>query len=398
MGEVTFIPAMIGQLKNMTYADKQWQGYYLDSFSTKAIDYIPNLLISAWWELDWQKAAVEELTYRGALRMRPGTVVMGDSGGFQAYKKGIALDVPKTLDWMTSTCDCGMAFDIPPDTYKDSSGRRRVSPMSVYKEKTAESLRNNEAAAKILSDMGKSDFPIYNVMHGATLEKRHYWYQHMKDLPFSRVASVIGNRASAIGQAFGLCHLLSEGYTNAVHVLGIGGFYVTPMLVYLADYFDEITFDSSSYGQCGIYRKYFWNERIMPLGRSQDNYSFQFQKQVVEQGLPCDCKICNLVNKHGVEVLWADGSIGGALVIAHNLRVTIDHLALYKSKYKELGREGYKNYLQRELPDSGSLALSLEFIDFFLENGIEAAYHKYYRPLGVNKFESVPITNSLFEE
>jgi len=375
-----FIPALVGQIKNMHLAGKTWKDTPINSFAKGCIDYYPYLLASAWYELD--KPNFKEL-----LTAPDNLTLVGDSGGYQAGRKNIQLDVENTMIWQNSNCDRSISFDHPPNTIRIDN-RPIPNTFKEFKVKMDQTYKNNMEAIKLREKHGLHDTIYYNVMHGTTLERRNVWYNLMKDMPFEYKSVATRPHGSPLAQAFAICHLHSKGYTDKTHALGIGGNNVIPIFPYVKDLFEEITIDSSSYGQGVRTREYSINMReTRMLGNKADEKSSNFKKQISVDGLTCKCNTCKTISREEVPILWEPGSMGGALITAHNLRVVLDYVEWVDVMYDTLGRKEYKKFIKEEVLQGNKrseLSQALGFIDDYLKSGIDRVYYKYARLLNID--------------
>lgn len=400
MGRFVFIPAMIMQLRNMYYANKKWKGFGVNSFTDDAIDPYDHLLVSSWWESDWEKnkQSPEKPTFRDVCSIRKNITLFGDSGGFQAESKGIELDVEFLSSWQLKNCDFYMGFDVPPDHVR-SNGVARITTDAEFRQKTEQTYQNN---LKLLNTVGEDKLVnYYNVMQGITLDRRNYFYDKLSQLPFQKYAVACRPSGNAVLQAFAVCHLHSKGFEGVVHVLGVGGYTVIPIFPYLKDLFEHLTIDSSTYGQGARTREYFTStgEKYY-LGTTKDDPVIEKNKTYFrDNGLPCDCLSCRSIVGEEIEHLWGEGTLGGSLITVHNLRTTLNYVDELNNVYDNEGREYYKKYIHDKLHTTNkthNLFIALDLIDFYIESkSIEKTYHKFIRYLRTN--EDIPKEhNSLF--
>ena len=139
MADFIFVPALIGQIKNMYTAGKFWKDTPINSFSKDCVDYHPYILASAWWEM-W-----DEVDFRKKINVPEDMIFYGDSGGYQSVKKGIKLEVEKTLRWQEMSCNRAMTFDHPPSAIK-VNGRSVPTTDKVFDLKMQQTYDNNTKA------------------------------------------------------------------------------------------------------------------------------------------------------------------------------------------------------------------------------------------------------------
>lgn len=380
MGKFIFIPALVGQIKNMYLKGEFWKNKPINSFSHGCIDYYPYLLASAWWEMEDGHFHI-----RNMLDTPPDLQFYGDSGGYQAGRKGIEIDIPNTVQWQMDNCDYAMSFDHPPSSTR-VNGKSVPTKDSLYDQRTNKTYENNIRALQLI-DLSKVKY--YNVMQGETLPRRDRWYNMMKDLPFHYMSVATKPAGDPLLQAFAICHLHSKGYTGKVHVLGVGGNNVLPIFPYMKDQFEEITVDSSSYGQGVRTREYLVSmKRSVMLGSTKSDHAAKdFKAASKSEGLKCKCPTCSLITREEADVLWSPGSIGGALITMHNLWMVIGAVEVLNDIRSKSNLKNYKEFIQEAVLKGNHrdrLSLALEFMQEYFINGIENTYLKYIKALNID--------------
>lgn len=392
MVDTIFVPALVGQFKLMIHKYKTWKGKQINSFSKDSLFYHPYLLTSAWWEKDWQKRRHPHQTMKEILKTREGLTFFGDSGGFQAAKKSVPIEVDDTIRWQIANCDLGISPDLPPNTIR-FGGDVRPATDEFFVMRMNQTHHNCLLALKEMDRLGKS-VPIYNAMHGTTIERRDLWYNKMRDINFPYLALATKPAYSPLAYAFALAHIHSKGYNGKLHVLGVGGATVLPLLVYTKDWFEEVTFDSSTYGNGARLRELYLTptKSIMLSTKIKDPKAREFKEKVMIDGLECKCHTCRTIDKHEVEILWMPGSISGALITNHNLEMMIEYNNHINDIHAALSKKEYKEYLINELLQNSmpnELNLAFNFLDEYIKNGLADTYRRYRRVMLIDEHRTV---------
>src|SRR3990167_10351786 len=119
--------------------------------------------------------------------------------------------------------------------------------------------KNNNVFFEKYRDEG-SKLKIYNVIHGNTPLRFKYWFNEMKNFNFEGYG--IGGMIplSDPFQMFGPIYLHNEGIKKNIHIFGVSGFDIVPILVYYSTFIKKLSFDSSLYIEGRKFRKY-----ILPI-------------------------------------------------------------------------------------------------------------------------------------
>jgi hypothetical protein len=199
-----FLPAISGFYA--TFVGKQRQGPYVDPARMPAG--IPDMEQMNWlnsqqalfpyrWSLysgghanlDLNKPDASEDMVRAR---EPGTLMLGDSGGFQIAKGLWEGDwkansgCPKAqkrreavLKWLDGICDYGMTLDIPTWVIHDKKAAEACG-ISTLTDAVAATKYNNEYWMKNRRGVKNGGMKILNVLQGANHADAERWYQDMK--------------------------------------------------------------------------------------------------------------------------------------------------------------------------------------------------------------------------
>jgi len=158
--------------------------------------------------------------------------------------------------------------------------------------------------------------------------------------------------------------LYDRGIRKNLHVLGISGIYVLPVLVYMEKYIKNISTDSFSYGVNTIVRTFQGFHYGPSLTFSPRDKKFS--------KVPCFCPVCSKIT---VEDLYRTDVPGYSLIALHNLW-TYFNLLYYLEALVEDPKEWNKYIKKRP-----NLQTAIKFIDDTVDYGWETAIGK----LGVVK-------------
>jgi hypothetical protein len=122
-----------------------------------------------------------------------GTLMLGDSGGFQIAKGLWEGDwkansgCPKAqarrkavIKWLDGIADYGMTLDIPTWVIKDKKAAAACG-ISTHKQAVAATKYNNEFYMKHRRGVANGGMKVLNVLQGANHTDAESWYQEMKD-------------------------------------------------------------------------------------------------------------------------------------------------------------------------------------------------------------------------
>jgi hypothetical protein len=123
----------------------------------------------------------------------PGTMMLGDSGGFQIAKGLWEGDwkansgCPKAqarreavIKWLDGIADYGMTLDIPTWVIKDKKAAAACG-ISTHKQAVAATKYNNEFYMRHRRGVANGGMRVLNVLQGANHSDADSWYQEMKD-------------------------------------------------------------------------------------------------------------------------------------------------------------------------------------------------------------------------
>jgi len=362
---IIYVPALLSGMENQIKRDKLWKGFDASWFTEKGMYFHPHILTSYYY-------AKTIADYRGALNIRRDAVLWVDSGGYTVATKGAELDALEVLRWQEANADISYTLDYPPiQIYggsQTSMGGFRDIGVDELRNKAIKTAKNNEIFCR---ERSNKDLRIYNVIHGVTLSYLNIWWRHNGGFPFEGYALGTKPAFDALHQASKLAFLHSKGVRENVHMLGLSGIRVLPVLAYISKYVDKISFDSTSYGRGALNRTYFLPHKLnshVSFGEDYERGSFQ---------IVCSCPVCT---KLGSADELADAHTWpGMLIALHNLylikeQITrlnncLDDFDKFKEETESMTGEKYEHSMAAE---------AINFFDHYLKYGLEEAYSLWF--------------------
>ncbi len=378
MGNFTYIPAEVPGACSMNKnifgifnGEKKRLGWWRPD----SIFNYPNILVSAHY-------GTKHPQLRKELEFPNKGIVIGDSGGFQMMSlkewKGqdIHINPVDVFNWQLANCDIGLPLDYPPFSDTEVAWKKSLE-ISDKNFKIAEDLFKQQCHKPtvnpgIVDEHGNSTFYLYNVFQGYGFDKRRMdeWFNMAnKYTAMSDCGWAFGCKPEAKPMliAYQAMYMYFKGFKKNFHFLAVSGSRTIPVMAYLARYIDNITSDSSGWAQGAMQRKYF-----MP------GYFGKFEIFLGKRGngemksLPCSCPVCEQVGEN-IGILSADGSAPGGIISLHNLYQIILFAKTCNSLKDD--SEIYKAFVKKMF--DAEVLKAIEFIDYSLEQGFEAACIKF---------------------
>lgn len=395
MSKAIYIPAQGEQFNNvyargLKYKGKDGKEYDLKYFSPESHFQYPYMLQSGYYGLNGTMRR-KEGTYRDFMKYPKENMLIGDSGGFQiaSFKKRgevCNLTAIDSLRWQEENCDVGMNLDVPPNLDGNPSYEDFVKALdeSVENFKLFERERKNYK------------MKLLNVLHGESKALADVWYNKVKDFKFDGYAVGMKPPFEPMLQAFGFMYLWEQGEFDKesfkhLHFFGTSGKHVVPTLVYAASKLKRditVTYDSSSYNIGSIYRTYYFPFDLGP----HLSFGEKFNKLNPHiKNLPCKCPVC--VTVKDIQDLNNPDIFAGTLISLHNMYQYIYFNDVLNNLVVD--KELFIDYIKK-INISDKTLMSIEFIDYAIEKGLDNAidkYKNYLIPQDLNKTKQVDIFN-----
>lgn len=311
-----------------------------------------------------------KMDIRRRMLVPPEVTVIGDSGGYEILSrraKGKKVDIQplQVLRWQEANCDIGITLDISPVNLQPIKGGKSVAtnpnPISheEFERRLQETCQNNQT---FQDNRNKTkNLRIYNVIHSGMgkTQSINIWYERVKDFKFEGWSIAPKPPSDPIKVAIDGMFLYDRGIRKNLHVLGISGINVLPVLVYMEQYIKNISTDSFSYGINAIVRKHmnFFGPGL-----------FFRPKERKYSRIPCICPVCSHIRS--VEDLYRTDIEGYALISLHNLWQYLNYL-----KYLETLVEDRENFI-KYIRNRNKLRTAINFIDNTIQDGWETALGK----------------------
>jgi len=392
MTKAIFIPAVSEQFVNMwdrglKYKGKDGKEYDM-KFFTKNSHFEMDVVLQSIYYVKNGSCKNKECNYKELIKYPNDKILLTDSAGFQIAsfkRRGEVCDITAidSLRWQEEIADVAMNLDVPPNLDGNPSYEDFIKALneSVENFKLFERERKNY---KML---------LLNVLHGETLEYFSLWYNKVKVFKFDGWAIGIKPPFDPMLQALGFLYLWEKGEFEKdnvkwLHFFGTSGKHVMPTFVYLATKLKKeigFTFDSSSYNIGSIYRTY-----LMPFDFGPHlSFGDKFKTHNPHlKELPCDCPVCH--NIKSIDELNTTDIYAGTLISLHNL---------YQYKYFNdilntlvVDKELFIDYIKK-INISERTLISIEFIDYCLEKGLENGVQKYKEWFNTKEFTKAKQSN-----
>ena len=232
--------------KNTKFSDGTTMRFFAKEYPDKWRH--PNFLVTAGHHY-------KKMDFRDQLGLDDGTVVFGDSGGFQIATGALKWDGTireKIFHWLEANSDVAANLDIPP----------RVTFENRFQDSMDISFDNFKYFEKHQS--GKTKF--LNVIQGTFSEEYKEWYHKFKDFDFK--GWCIGGPKKLVDFMYVIALMLQERefekeHVEYIHLLGISKISDFFILATLQELLNKMTnnriqlmSDSSSPGQYPVYGTY----------------------------------------------------------------------------------------------------------------------------------------------
>ena len=323
--------------------------------------------------------------YRETLRIRDDITLLADSGGYSLATKGGSIDVRKVLAWQEKNANIAFSLDLPPAKVDNAT---RISPGKVVYygmnefEKNAVISRNNNL--EFMKYRTSDKLKIYNVIHGYNKPTLDLWWDYAtRDINFEGYATGLKPANDAVLQAMCVMYLYSRGVRENVHLLGVSGVTVIPLIVWISQYIDKISFDSTSYGYGSRTRAYVYPDRI----RDYTHFGRKYRtKKNPMKELYCKCPICYDL-KTPDYFIESDITWPGMLISLHNLWCMQDYVKQLDTAINvEHNKEKFISLIRQHTGDWADKTIhAINFVESCLEKGYDQSYEMYFSNHNYNK-------------
>ena len=344
------------------------KGKDLTWYSENALYKYPYMLVSAFY-------GKKHEDMRKDFNIPKDVFIIGDSGGAQlitdATKKINPLEI---LEWQEKNVNVAIGLDFPPIVLAEEGSM--LSGKSLTKEEYLRRLnitvQNNQLYEQNRENF---DIKIYNVLHGRSTDEMKLWYDKVKDFKFNGWAVSIKTAPTElpIYLARNACYLYDKGVRENMHVLGLSGALVVPVIVYLSRFIENLTFDSATPTTMGQkFRRYDLGFSMLKDNLFLGTRERKGDRNVKLKELPCTCPVCEHVT---VEQMYGtvEQDRSGLLLDLHNMKLFTDYLKMYNSLIVD--PEYYKEFVRKNQPKIVNDAI--DFIDRTVERGWKNAWHAH---------------------
>lgn len=307
-GNCTYIPATmpgihLNQFKQLEKKAKRMWWWREEGFFQHS-----HLLISVYYGMYGKLKNGPTKNIRKNLGFPEDKILFGDSGGFQSQTLGKVVPNEDIFEWYENNCDYGFVQDFPQKYVEMArTGVRREWNDKDFLKRSAEfQAESNQEFLRQKFTKCK----LYNVLHGENVQQMDFWFDTVKnDKMFGWASGQKPTEPFRI--AFKLAYFYKKGIKKNIHIFAASGSTTIPLMVYATKYFDNITFDSSSWAVGDMYRSFI---NPMALGTKitiGDISSARYTK------LPCSCPVC--INIKNTRMMYDGKAISSNLISLHNL-------------------------------------------------------------------------------
>lgn len=362
---IIYVPAILNGIEYQIRTKKMWRDHDASWFTHKCRYFHPQVLTSYYYS-----APIPN--YRERLDIRDDATLWVDSGGYTVATKKVELDPVKVLEWQEANADISYTLDYPPINIvgEGQTSNRKYHDVSLeqLRERAIKTAKNSEIFLKLRTS---KRLKIYNIIHGVTLQYLEEWWKYNGDFPFEGFALGTKPAYDALHQASKLAFLHSKGVRTNVHMLGLSGVRIVPLLAYISQYVDRISFDSTSYGRGSLNRTYFFP------GKLNDFISFDSKYKPNTFTLSCDCPICSEVQD--AEFYASAGTWPGTLIALHNLYIMQDAVIRLNESLGDFDK--FKSIVESmtgQKYEYSYTAKAIDLFNFYLKYGIDETYKRYF--------------------
>lgn len=386
-----YVPALLTGIENVVrrciipgnkfglYKDK----YDVSWFTEKAIFTHPHLLISYYYSGRFDN-------YKKELRIKDNITLWADSGGYSIATQGAKIDPHKVLKWQEQNSDIAFTLDYPPVKVtavgRVSPGKNeRITPEEF--EQSAEKTRRNNLI--FYNNRTNDKLKIYNIIHGYDIKSYDLWWDYTaKDMNFDGYGTGMKPTSDCLLQALSIMYLWNKGVRKRIHLLGVSGIIVIPVLVWASQYIDKISFDSTSYGYGSRTRAYVYPDRI--------RYYTHFGKKYITKNKPiekitCNCPICKDFDDPSY-FIGGGTTMPGMLLSLHNLWAVKQYVELLDHAINiEKDKNKFFQLIKQHTGNRAHEAMhAINFIEDVIKNGLQKTYDIYFSTHNFDKQKFKP--------
>lgn len=299
--------------------------------------------------------------YREEYKIPKSFLLIADSGGFEQATQGIRIEPIDVFRWQSRNADIAFTLDVPP-VEGTPPNLTFTNSMKFFRTCAEQSFRNAECVLRNRDNKSvcfNDQIKLYHVLQGHTKEQLDIWSQK-RLTEFDGTA--LSHKSSFLIWLSVQAMYAKEQGVKRVHVLTGTGYNSVPIIAYLRKHFEQVTFDSSSYGMGARNMQYNLPYRYhLFFGRA---YNGKIKT------LPCDCPVCREIS---IADFQTGTSISGALLSLHNLYQYIQHVNFLSIIADD--DELFSNYVKRHTNKKTQKAYA--FIKSCEEIGFGDTYEKY---------------------
>lgn len=337
MGRVEFTPTISGPF--LRESPSLWESYSkkLNWWTRESVIYHPYVLLSYYYAK--HNPYIEGVLGREYFRIPSDTVVVGDSGGYTVYTKGISLNPVDVARWQSENVDVAIGLDIP---YEKSTEHVPLSTVEKHAEKSYKNY------VEQYNELLKADRRVkfYPVLHGRNIREIRTWYgiaikPLLKDLDLKidGIAMSFPPSRPEIAVLQTNFVLMEVPDLKYAHWFQGSSWNMLPAFAYKSD-FELLTFDAQGFNESSKYATVYMTPLLdkLKLGRKSDITP------------KCFCPVCQYaVNNLGKTYDYLrnpKSALDYLLLQLHNLALTIWFYEIAKVDVKVLLKYASNNVRQ----------------------------------------------------
>ena len=320
--------------------------------------------------------------------------IISDSGGFQLSRGSISFINPEKLaTWYSTTCDIGMALDVP-------LGREGSS--KFLKESGRIQKKNNEKMLETFAKLN-SKTKLMNVLHGLSEEEHEVYHKIVFEPTVDKLAIGGVYHSSLVTSTKLLYNMMFESdigkHYNHIHILGVFNNKILPIYYWIFKLANErrktpilMTSDSSTAIQQAVAKAYFaCNDYDQP---------YQFQKLGItnqtghlasrrltspHRTLNCGCPVCSAIKYTDIFTFFSGQAINSIMTYHNNYQMS-KYTNYMNEMLQKLDFIQYRDLVARQIGKRAARDTldALDYVNHAHKNGLKSAnsrFNHYFRNL-----------------
>jgi len=320
--------------------------------------------------------------------------IISDSGGFQLSRGAISFINPEELaTWYSSTCDIGMALDVP--LGREGSSKFLKDSGRVQKKNNVKML---ETFAKL-----NSKTKLMNVLHGLSEEEHELYHKITFEPTVDKLAIGGVYHSSLVGSTKMIYNLMFNSdigkYYKHIHILGVFNNKILPIYYWIFKLANEksktpilMTSDSSTAIQQAVAKTFFISHNYdQPYLFEKLGTTFQtghLPSRLISspfRTLNCACPVCAAIKYTDVFTFFTGQAINSTLIYHNNWQMC-KYTNFMNEMLQKLDFAQYRDLVARQIGKRAARDTldALDFVNHAHKHGLKAAngrFSYYFRNL-----------------